>query len=151
MKIELNIEKKHLYAIVAIIVLFIGVITVVAYTSDDPLYNGHTITEISGLEARLNTFENNMQNTLNTELAGFIQCPDGLNPYFEWDKSGLYDTATDRTYGTAADTCDGNTNERYTCKPSETKTCTDRYSSTFSQAYVRTVTCTAVKTLVCRS
>ncbi|MEA3430456.1 MAG: hypothetical protein U9R08_04240 [Nanoarchaeota archaeon] len=153
MKIELNIKKTHLYALITVIVVFIGIISVVAYTSNDPRLNGHTITEIEGLDARISEIRTELTNTLNTELSTFIACPAGLNAFFEWDKSGLYDI-----YGTpvrtfATDTCDTDATNEYTCPVDKTAPeCIDAYYGTGIgiQYYKRSVTCTAVKTLVCK-
>lgn len=48
MKIEINLTKKHFYAIVAMFVLLIGIVGVVAYGTGNPMVNGHTIDEIEG-------------------------------------------------------------------------------------------------------
>ena len=48
--VQINIEKRHLYFIVGLLVILTGIISVVAYNSSpaNPAYFGHSASEISG-------------------------------------------------------------------------------------------------------
>jgi len=49
MNIELNISKKHLYILTALVIVFAGLIFAVAYGTNNPAVFGHTASEIEGL------------------------------------------------------------------------------------------------------
>ena len=47
MKIEINIEKKHLFVFIALSVLIIGIFFVIAYGGNNPSVVGHSIGELN--------------------------------------------------------------------------------------------------------